>query len=95
MIWYIIRRVFNYAVLTLVATSLAYMLASIGLNPEKRFLQRNPPVPQEVIESTLNRSVSLDATLVVQPVSVESFDLVAALIVGLALAVMVSATVGG
>ena len=33
MIWYIIRRVFNYAVLTLVATSLAYMLASIGLNP--------------------------------------------------------------
>ena len=52
---YLIRRIFNYVILTLVATSLAYVLASIGLVPEKRFLQRNPPVPPEVIQSTLDR----------------------------------------
>lgn len=52
---YLIRRIVNYVILTLVATSLAYVLASIGLVPEKRFLQRNPPVPPEVIQSTLDR----------------------------------------
>lgn len=55
MILYIIRRVINYALLTLVASSLAYMLASIGLNPTEKFQQRNPPVPQETIQSILDR----------------------------------------
>lgn len=48
-----------------------------------------------VIESTLKRSVSPAAMDVVQPVSVLSCDFVALEIVGFALAVMVSATVGG
>lgn len=52
---YLIRRILNYAILTLVATSLAYVLASIGLVPERRFLQRNPPVPQSTIDGILDR----------------------------------------
>ena len=50
---------------------------------------------QVVIESTLNPKMSPAAIEVVQPVSVASCDLVAELIVGLAEAVIVSATVGG
>ncbi|WP_413353674.1 ABC transporter permease [Microbacterium sp. 1P06AB] len=52
---YLIRRILNYAILTLVATSMAYVLASIGLVPERRFLQRNPPVPQSTIDGILDR----------------------------------------
>ena len=46
-------------------------------------------------ESTLNPNTSPAVTLVVQPVSVLSWFLIAVLSVGLALAAMVSATVGG
>jgi peptide/nickel transport system permease protein len=64
---YILRRVVNYAILTIVAASLAYVLASIGLNPERKFLQRNPPVPPEVIASTLDRlGVNRDVPLIVR-----------------------------
>ena len=48
-----------------------------------------------VTESMLNRRVSPAVMLVVQPVRVASCDLVALLMVGLAEAVIVSATVGG
>jgi hypothetical protein len=48
-----------------------------------------------VTESTLNPNTSPAVTEVVQPVSVESSDLVAVVIVGFADAVIVSATVGG
>lgn len=64
---YLIRRIINYFILTVVATSGAYLLASIGLVPERRFLQRNPPVPPEVIESTMNRlGVNRDVPLIVR-----------------------------
>ncbi|MFK4791550.1 ABC transporter permease [Microbacterium sp. ZW T5_56] len=55
MIWYILRRLVNYTILTVVASSLAYVLASLGLNPAQKFQQRNPPVPPEVIASNLDR----------------------------------------
>ena len=48
-----------------------------------------------VQESTFHISVSPAATEVVQPVSVVSCDFIALLIVGVALAVMLSASVGG
>ena len=48
-----------------------------------------------VIESTLKPRIFPAVTLVVQPVRVASSDFVALLTVGLALAVIVSATVGG
>lgn len=67
MIWYIARRVVNYVILTIVASSLAYLLASAGLNPAQKFLQRNPPVPPEVIASNLDRlGVNPDVPLLVR-----------------------------
>lgn len=67
MILYLIRRVFNYAILTLVATSGAYCLASIGLDPARQYRLRNPPVPQETITSILDRlGVNRDVPLIVR-----------------------------
>lgn len=55
MTFYIFRRVLNYVILTLVATSGAYLLASIGLNPARHYQMRNPPVPRETVDSILDR----------------------------------------
>jgi peptide/nickel transport system permease protein len=52
---YLIRRVINYLILTAVATSLAYVLASVGLNPAQAQEQRHPRPPQYVIDGILNR----------------------------------------
>jgi peptide/nickel transport system permease protein len=52
---YLIRRVINYLILTAVATSLAYVLASIGLNPAQPEEQRHPRPPQIVIDHLLDR----------------------------------------
>ncbi len=62
---YIIRRVFNYALLTLVASCLAYMLASMGLNPAWEYMMRNPPAPPETIQSIYDRlGVNPDVPLI-------------------------------
>lgn len=67
MIWYVLRRVVNYAILTVVATSLAYMLASEGLDSTARFQQRNPPVPQATIDGVLDRlGVNPEVPLIVR-----------------------------
>jgi len=64
-ILYIIRRVINYSILTLVATAMAYMLASLGLNPAWEYMMRNPPAPPETIESIVNRlGVNPDVPLI-------------------------------
>ncbi|MFT4282101.1 ABC transporter permease [Microbacterium sp.] len=64
---YLLRRVINYLILTLVATSLAYMLASIGLNPARQFQLRNPPVPKETVDSILDRlGVNREVPLIVR-----------------------------
>lgn len=52
---YILRRVLNYAILTIVATSLAYMLASMSFDPAWELRMRNPPVPPETIQAILDR----------------------------------------
>ena len=44
MIVYLIRRIINYAILTAVAASLAYVLASIGLKPVAALEAKRPPV---------------------------------------------------
>lgn len=51
---YIIRRIFNYLILTAVASSLAYVLASTGLNPVWQFESRHPRPPQSSIDQLLN-----------------------------------------
>ena len=65
MIFYLIRRIFNYVVLTAVATCVAYVLASIALNPAREYLIRNPPAPQSTIDSIINRlGVNPDVPLI-------------------------------
>ncbi|GAA3761542.1 ABC transporter permease [Microbacterium kribbense] len=54
MIIYIVRRIINYLILTAVASSLAYMLASTGLNPVWQFENRHPRPPQSSIDQLLN-----------------------------------------
>ena len=51
---FLLRRLANYLVLTLVATTLAYFVASIALNPRARYEGRNPPPPQAVVEQQLS-----------------------------------------
>ena len=47
------RRFVNYLVLVFIATSLAYLLASVTFHPENRYLGRNPPIPASTIQQTL------------------------------------------
>ena len=54
MIKFLVRRVINYIVLVFIATSLAYILASMTFHPENQYLSRNPPVPKAVITQQLN-----------------------------------------
>jgi peptide/nickel transport system permease protein len=52
---FLLRRLANYLVLILVATTLAYFVASIALNPRSRYEGRNPPPPQAVVEQQLTQ----------------------------------------
>jgi peptide/nickel transport system permease protein len=51
---YVVRRIINYLILTAVATSLAYVLASLGLQPGASFENRHPKPPQASIDILLN-----------------------------------------
>lgn len=53
MVRYILKRLLNYVVLLFVAVSLAYTLASIALKPRSIYMLRQPPIPPEIVESTL------------------------------------------
>jgi len=55
MLAFIAKRIVNYVILTIVATTLGYILASATLNPAARFYGRNPPVPQNTIDASLAR----------------------------------------
>ena len=54
MILYVIRRFINYAILTVIATVLTYMLASSLLNPSSRYYGKNP----RPSDDTVNRILS-------------------------------------
>lgn len=51
---YIFRRFLNYAILSLIATCMAYILASIALDPAARFYGMNPRPPQSSIDASLD-----------------------------------------
>jgi len=55
MLAFIAKRIVNYIVLTIVATTLGYILASTTLNPAARFLGRNPAVPPSTIQASLRK----------------------------------------
>jgi peptide/nickel transport system permease protein len=50
---YLVRRVINYIILTVIATLLTYVLASYTLNPEARYQGRNPPMSPNSIHNIL------------------------------------------
>jgi peptide/nickel transport system permease protein len=54
-ILYGIRRFLNYLILTMLATVLGYVLASLVLNPAARFYGRNPRPSDAAIEAQLQR----------------------------------------
>ena len=51
---YVVRRFIHYAILSLIATCLAYILASVLLKPQDRFYGMNPRPPQASIDASLN-----------------------------------------
>ncbi|MDT0117673.1 ABC transporter permease [Microbacterium sp. PRF11] len=51
---YVLRRFLNYAVLSLLATCLAYVLGSALLRPQDRFYGMNPRPPEESIIASLD-----------------------------------------
>lgn len=50
---FLLKRLANYLVLTVVATTIGYAVASLALNPRSRYLGRNPPVPESSIDAQL------------------------------------------
>ncbi|WP_326642580.1 ABC transporter permease [Streptosporangium sp. NBC_01755] len=50
---FLARRLLNYLVLIVVATSLAYMLAASTLDPRSNYEGRNPPIPPAVVDARL------------------------------------------
>lgn len=51
---YILRRFVNYAILTAFATVFVYIAASLFFYPRKRYLGRNPPIPEHSIDQILS-----------------------------------------
>ncbi|GII87181.1 peptide ABC transporter permease [Sphaerisporangium siamense] len=51
---FLLRRLVNYAVLIAVATSLAYMLAALALDPRSNYEGRNPRPPAAVVDAQLS-----------------------------------------
>jgi peptide/nickel transport system permease protein len=52
---YLARRLLNYVVLVFIATSMAYLLAAVSLNPRAHYEGRNPPIPVSVQDNTLSQ----------------------------------------
>jgi peptide/nickel transport system permease protein len=51
---FLLKRLANYVVLIVVATTMAYVIASLALNPRARYEGRNPPPPAAVVDATLH-----------------------------------------
>ncbi|MCW2491451.1 MAG: glutathione transport system permease protein [Pseudonocardiales bacterium] len=67
MLKFLARRLVNYLILVFIATSLAYILASMTFHPENRYLGRNPPIPASTIEQTLKeRNAAPDTPVLVR-----------------------------
>jgi len=59
---FLLRRTANYVILVAVATSAAFMLASVSLKPRANFEGRNPPPPEAVIDARLTELNMNDKT---------------------------------
>jgi peptide/nickel transport system permease protein len=52
--WFLLRRLVHHLVLVFLATTLAYVLASLALDPRSRYEGRNPSPPPAVIDAQLS-----------------------------------------
>lgn len=52
---FIVKRFANFLLLVIIATTAGYLLAATALNPRENFLGRNPPVPDNTINSILTQ----------------------------------------
>ena len=52
---YLARRLLNYLVMVFIATSMAYLLAAVALNPRTHYENRQPPIPETSINQILDR----------------------------------------
>jgi peptide/nickel transport system permease protein len=66
MLRFLSRRVANSLVLVFIATSLAFMLAAISLNPRSNFEGRNPAPPERVVDRQLDELNLNDKTPVLE-----------------------------
>src|SRR3954452_4786403 len=63
---FLLRRTANYVILVTVATSGAFILASISLHPRANFEGRNPPPPDAVVDARLTELNLKDKTPVLE-----------------------------
>ncbi|GAB17055.1 putative ABC transporter permease protein [Gordonia effusa NBRC 100432] len=54
MIAYVAKRVASWAVLVFIATNLAFFLATAFLDPRSNYAARRPPLPEQVVDTTLS-----------------------------------------
>jgi peptide/nickel transport system permease protein len=66
MVKFLLRRLVNYVVLVVLATSLAYVLAASTLNTRANYEGRNPPPPAAVVNATLDDLNANNETPVVE-----------------------------
>jgi peptide/nickel transport system permease protein len=52
---FLLRRLTNYAILIVVATSLSYLLAAAALDPRSNYMERNPRPPEAVVDAQLGQ----------------------------------------
>jgi peptide/nickel transport system permease protein len=63
---FLLRRLANYVVLVTLASSLAYLLAAVSLDPRSNYEGRNPPPPAAVVERDLSKYNLNDKTPVTE-----------------------------
>ena len=63
---FLLRRLVNWVVLVILATSAAYILAGLTLNPRGNYESRNPRPPERVIDANLNEVNLNDKTPILE-----------------------------
>src|SRR3954470_6722222 len=72
---FLLRRLANYVILVAVATSGAFILASVSLKPRANFEGRNPPPPPAAVDARLTQLNLNDKTPVLDGAKMWGSDL--------------------
>lgn len=66
MIGYLCKRIASWAILVVIATNLAFFLATWFLDPRSNYAERKPPLPPEIVDNTLSTYNLNDKTPVLE-----------------------------